>query len=292
MGARNRPPKPTPTCAAPTRPPLMNPFAAHRWLLVLAVALVVATPRWSRAVSYNENIFGDLSSDPSAPDIYELAHGFNILTGTFGDGDIDVIRLHVPMWHELRGIKLLNYSGATQSFAGIQASGAQWTAGTLGAVNPNLLMGWTHFGPAANGAAVGQDILDNMAIPNSGSTGLAIPLLGPNDYPMLLQDTGSLVSYQIQFDIVYNVRKYGDFNDDFLVKGNDLTKWMTEFGVNAGSDSDADGDSDGADFLTWQRNLNRNFSYTATATPEPSAAVLAAAACALLASSRRNRQHP
>jgi hypothetical protein len=49
-----------------------------------------------------------------------------------------------------------------------------------------------------------------------------------------------------------------DFNDSNSVNGADLTIWRGAYGVNANGDADGDGDSDGADFLTWQRQVNQS----------------------------------
>ena len=64
----------------------------------------------------------------------------------------------------------------------------------------------------------------------------------------------------------------GDFNEDGVVDGADLTVWLSAFAVSEGADADGDGDSDGADFLAWQQNLSAGVGLT-LAVPEPSAAV-------------------
>ncbi len=252
-------------------------------VIVVAAALLTARALPVRAISYNELVFGDLSSDPAMPDVYELSHSVidpQLLTASFGGGDIDVLKLIVPAYHTVEEITLISYSGATQSFAGLQ-NGAVWTAGTGGTINPASLLGWTHFGPAAAGAGVAEDILDNMGVPKNGSAGFTPPL-GPGVYTMLLQDTGGVVDYQIQFNVLYSLKPVGDFNGDFFVNGADLPNWRGDYRVDDGSDADGDGDSDGADFLIWQRNVNKVFS--ASAVPEPSALVLAA--CGVLAAAR------
>jgi hypothetical protein len=255
-------------------------------------AFVAATLLWPSAsplyaISYNENIFGDLSSDPAFPDPYELAHGFNILTASIGDGDIDVLNLMIRPYHTLDGMTLKVYSGATQSFAGLQP-GNVWTAGTGGAINPASLLGWTHFGPAVAGAGVGQDIFDDMAVPKNGSAGFAPPLAG--NYTLLLQDTGAAVNYQIEFLVTYRGSQVGDFNDDFIANGLDLTRWMGDYHLNGDSDANGDGDSDGADFLTWQRHLGQTFLIGAV--PEPSAAASAAAVAFAVLTAARQRLQP
>jgi MYXO-CTERM domain-containing protein len=180
------------------------------------------------------------------------------------------------------------YSGSSQSFAGLQA-GEVWTAGTGAAINPAMLLGWTHFGPAAGaGATVGQDLLDDLAVPKNGSSGFSAPL-EPGSYVLLLQDTGAEVNYRLRLDATYDLKPVGDFNGDFLINKADLTKWRNDAGLTNGSDADGDGDSDGNDFLIWQRNVGR-VDFGLTPTPEPTSVALAAsAALAILAVHRRRR---
>jgi len=82
----------------------------------------------------------------------------------------------------------------------------------------------------------------------------------------------------------------GDFNDDQLVNGADLSQWQGDFGLNAESDADADADSDGEDFLIWQRNLGATASIP-TSVPEPATWTLLATA-ALPLSRRRIQRSP
>ncbi len=259
----------------------------------VAVALMFAAAS-VRGESYNEDIFGDLSSNPALPSPLPLTHTVseqdsNTLTGSVGGGDIDVIRLIVPEYHTWTNMLLTIYSGSSQSFAGLQA-GNIWTAGTGAAINPASLLGWTHFGPAAGaGATVGQDLLDDLAVPKNGSAGFSVPL-GPGSYVLLLQETGPVVNYRLRLDVDIDLKPVGDFNGDFRVNAADLAKWRSDFGPGNGSDADGDGDGDGNDFLIWQRNVGRT-DFGLTATPEPAAAALAASATlALLAAARRPRR--
>ncbi|TWU20789.1 PEP-CTERM sorting domain-containing protein [Bythopirellula polymerisocia] len=82
----------------------------------------------------------------------------------------------------------------------------------------------------------------------------------------------------------------GDFDDDGDVDGNDLSKWMTDYSVNGGSDGDLDGDSDGRDFLIWQRNYTGPLLTAANSSvPEPTSLALLAAGGGALALKRRRR---
>jgi hypothetical protein len=258
----------------------------------LAVALMFAAAL-VRGESYNEAVFGDLSSEPAFPSPLPLSHTINeqssnTLTGAVGGGDLDFLLLTVPEYHTWTNMMLTIYSGSSQSFAGLQ-TGDVWTAGVGGAINPASLLGWTHFGPAAGASAtVGQDLLDNLAIPKNGSAGFSVPL-GPGQYVLLLQDTGGVIDYRLRMDVDYDGKPAGDFNGDFRVNAADLAEWQRDIGPKDGSDADGDGDTDGNDFLVWQRNVGRD-DFGLTATPEPASAGLAAsAALALLAAQRRRR---
>lgn len=66
-----------------------------------------------------------------------------------------------------------------------------------------------------------------------------------------------------------------DFDGDGDVDGQDLSKWISDYGVNSDSDADDDGDTDGADFLAWQQAYAPSGSTVASSTvPEPGAALL------------------
>jgi hypothetical protein len=85
----------------------------------------------------------------------------------------------------------------------------------------------------------------------------------------------------------------GDYNDDGVVNGVDLTVWKNSFGQ-AGANLPADGNSsgvvDGHDFLLWQRQFGQSNSATSSAAsvPEP-ASIVAAIALLLPIVCRRGR---
>lgn len=261
-----------------------------RCCLPLALAWLLAAWAVPRTYgdSWNEEFFGDLSNDPASPTPLTIFHPTNYITGSTGDGDVDLIALRVPAFHRLENITLFSYLGPSQSFAALQ-NGTTWTAGTGFAVDPSKLLGWTHFGTSAPGAGVNDNILDDLATPKNGSKGFTAPLF-PGQYTMLVQDTGSVVNYVLQFNLSYNLRPVGDFNGDFLINRFDLAKWRTDVGANSGSDADGDGDSDANDLLIWQRNVNRTV-FDLRAAPEPSTCGLAVW-CVLAAAARSRRKSP
>ncbi len=80
-----------------------------------------------------------------------------------------------------------------------------------------------------------------------------------------------------------------DFDLDRMVDGDDLAKWIGDFGMTDGSDADSDGDSDGQDFLIWQRQLGAmGVTSKARAMPEPSTLILL---IAILCVPRRRRRY-
>ncbi|HMO86444.1 MAG TPA: hypothetical protein PKC18_16145 [Lacipirellulaceae bacterium] len=256
----------------------------RRALLVAIAGLLTAAA--ARGESYNEAIFGDLSSDPAFPSPILLSHGFNNITGTMGGGDIDILELTLPEYHRVDSLILGAYSGGGQSFAGLQA-GNVWTAGTLGSVNPAMLMGWTHFGPAAAGAGLGQDLFINMSTPNLGSSGFDRPL-GPGVYAFLIQDTGPETAYSLRFNVTYDLKPVGDFNGDFFITAADLVVWRAAYLTTLAADANGDGVTDGADFLAWQRHIGRvDFGFVAA--PEPASLALAWVFLAAANAGRRRR---
>jgi len=88
----------------------------------------------------------------------------------------------------------------------------------------------------------------------------------------------------------------GDFNENDLVDGSDLSDWSTGFGMTTAAthfDGDADGDGDvaGSDFLIWQQQAGSSvaLSVPQQAVPEPASGVLVSAGILLVAIHRRKR---
>jgi hypothetical protein len=86
----------------------------------------------------------------------------------------------------------------------------------------------------------------------------------------------------------------GDFNDNGVVDGADLTLWRSNFGDTTATfsqgDADDDDDVDGGDFLIWQRNVGPAAISVVQAIPEPATAVLALVTAAVVFQ-RRLRTH-
>ena len=61
------------------------------------------------------------------------------------------------------------------------------------------------------------------------------------------------VQHRASSQIVAEVINRADFNRDGAVNNADLTRWASNYGVNADADADGNGVTDGRDFLMWQR---------------------------------------
>lgn len=165
-----------------------------RPLLKLCLACLLLTASQANAIIINESIHGDFSGVPGAPSSFMLDAGDNLFSGSTIGGDFDII--HMTISTELIALELVGYTSIDNlGFIAMQ-SGAIWTEGLGGAINPANLLGWSHFGPG-NGT-VGTDILDDMAI-SPGSIGFSLPL-GSGDYTFLIQQTGGAqIDYQFNF---------------------------------------------------------------------------------------------
>jgi hypothetical protein len=254
---------------------------------LLALALVATAVR-PAAADWNENapLFGDMSDVPSSPSTIEFVHPTRLLTATGGGGDVDIITIEYGPFHKINSIVLKEYSGLSQSFIGVQR-GQTWTAGVGAAIDPTKLLGWTHFGPAATGAGVGDNLLDDLGLSKQGSEGFALPLEF-GFYTFLFQDLSGAVDYAMEFNATYNSKQFGDFNGDLRVNRTDYSTWRNHFPFDVRSDANGDTFVNGADFLIWQRYLGLA-DLPATPIPEPATATLLLTALGLHSRLRRRR---
>jgi PEP-CTERM motif len=165
----------------------------------------------SAGVIWNETGNGDLSGDHLAPTVVgTLTHGSNQIFGQTGNPgspdspttpDRDYFVITVPVGLHLASITVLpGTTSGNVSFIGLQA-GSQFTIPPV--PNPSSaagMLGWFHYSPAV----IGQDILDDMSIPNrlmSGNSGFTIPL-GPGNYAFWVQDTSGGGPFNYGFDLL------------------------------------------------------------------------------------------
>jgi hypothetical protein len=173
------------------------------------------------------------------------------------------------------GLDAANWSRlATQGIAGFPAgngTGNGWEAGP--SPSSNELVEWYLQGSStlAPGAAVGLGSAYNE-------------FLDVNDILFrYTNESGSVVTGQIEFGTVSAPSNPADFNGDSVVNGADLTVWRANFGsasaTKSTGDANADGRNDGTDFLIWQRNVGATSAVAAAAAvPEPTALLLLATA--------------
>jgi hypothetical protein len=157
-------------------------------LVSLAASVVLAAPSaaWT-ASAWDEAVNGDLSNSGLAPTQLTFGVGSNTVTGTTGNanqGERDYFSFVIQPGRQLDAIVVLpgTFVSGTVSFMGIQA-GPQVTG--MSAAN---LLGFAHYG----NDSVGQDILPQV---------IGAPL-GPGTYAVWLQETGGIIDYGFDFQVV------------------------------------------------------------------------------------------
>lgn len=232
------------------------------WLLSLALSAAPA-----QAADYDESVLPDLSGTPGSPTTIQFDVGDNVVKGSAGAGDFDLVQFSIPTDRALSSLTLTAYTNPFNavSFVGL-AAGTSWPAGLDFDVDPSKLLGWNHISSTGS-SGVGADLLIDMSAAPF-TPGFQRPL-APGEYALLIQDTDNVVDYALTFNLSSTAAIVGDFNGDATVDGADLEQWKGDFGVDGGSDADDDGDSDGADFLLWQRHFATGTA--ASAIPEPGA---------------------
>lgn len=170
----------------------------RRKVSVFAVAALTLVSSQSLAQGYTEGT--DLSNDPLAPTAVTLSVGGNLISGTTGrltgtdPIDADFLTFLLGPDEVLDSITVL--TGTTThnlAFIGID-SGNQVTVPGPGATG---LLGWTHY----DTGDIGTNILDDMSVPNMGSSGFGT--LGAGTYSVWIQEAspGDLVNYRFNFAV-------------------------------------------------------------------------------------------
>jgi len=176
-----------------------------RLLFLYTAATILALTMSARfaesATVYDETIDGDLSNNPGNPTSIVLGLDNNQVIGSTIHADPDLLHFNMPLGVRLDSLILESFtSDDNLGFIGIQ-SGSIWSAGLGGTINPDNLLGWTHYG-WGNGT-VGTDILDELGL-GAGAVGFTPPLLH-GDYTILIQQTGSWDSIDYTFNFATNV---------------------------------------------------------------------------------------
>lgn len=180
------------------------------WQTVLACFLGLSPALAPASVIWNESVNGNFSSDQTAPTQLALTAGVNSIVGTVGamaatPNKQDWFTVTIPQGDVLSSIVLADFESTdTQGFMGFQ-DGTSFTGNSQTATP---YVGYTHWGTAAtNGSLpptdlVGQDLLPLMANPAiaAGSSGFTPPL-GAGSYTFLVQQSGALTTYQLDFGV-------------------------------------------------------------------------------------------
>jgi hypothetical protein len=153
---------------------------------------------FAHAVTYDEGVSGDLSSNPGAPTVLGTFDvGTHYITNTSGGAEQDDYTFTIPAGAILSQIINFSYNspgGDNTAFIGI-ASGTSIPDPGLA---PGNLLGYTHFGP--NFATIGTNILDDIAV-GPGAIGFTPPLR-PGDYSIWSQQAGGTATFRMDFVVV------------------------------------------------------------------------------------------
>lgn len=177
---------------APILPPrLLQRSLQMRFHPAAAALLLVLASTPALAGSWIESADGDISGNRLSPSIVNITLGNNEVTGTFGSGDVDYLRIDIPAGLQISAINVTSYSGNRVSFVGLQA-------GTTFSVSPNEalpedLLGYFLFG----NAHLNTNILPAIAA-GSGAIGFTPPL-NPGNFTLWLQETGGKTGYGLNF---------------------------------------------------------------------------------------------
>ena len=152
---------------------------------------------------FDESIFGDASSDATAPTLLNLAMGSNFVSGAVTQsndltaGDIDFFTFTIPEGQTLSGIFLSDYSPDDRGFHAINAGDNAIVPSGPNVGDTSQYLGSAHLDLVASDV----NLLDDLGTPLAGS-GFTGPL-GPGTYSYVIQQTGPVVSsYTLDFAVV------------------------------------------------------------------------------------------
>lgn len=160
-----------------------------RHAVPFAAALLLSAGASHAAVAWDESVQGDLSGNNLAPTLISFAAGSNQLFGTTGvptpggQIDRDYFTFTVPAGHVLTALTVLpgNTRVGSGAFIGLM-SGSVFTVPPT-TFSAEGMLGWTLFGPDQEG----ENILQAMTQPDSGSSGFELPLPAGN-YAIWIQE--------------------------------------------------------------------------------------------------------
>lgn len=179
--------------------------------VALVLLLALATPAAAAAVTvHDENVHGDLSTNPAAPTPLAFGAGSNVVIGRVFNsnqpnptGDRDFWTFTVGPNQTLTAINVLAFAPINVAFAGINE-------GSTGYVpdfdtDPFFLSG-IH----VSGFDVGTNLLDAFVNEAVTYNALPAPMLGPGTYTFIIQQaTNTTTSYSLDFVLEQPVPAHG-----------------------------------------------------------------------------------
>ncbi|MCE2950201.1 MAG: PEP-CTERM sorting domain-containing protein [bacterium] len=174
----------------------------------VALLLSVLSLAPASAATYDEAVSGDLSNNRLFPGFLQLDYspvgnvpGSNLISGSLlrapgTTPDRDYLHVNVPVGYVLGRLLVGNQTtvGGAGSFIGLAASSIFPVPES--APDAQGLLGFRVYGAADRGT----DILDDMAIPEAGSSGFSRPL-GAGDYTFWIQEL-AVGTYAWRFNLV------------------------------------------------------------------------------------------
>lgn len=164
--------------------------------VAFACYLACALPNRAAVVLWDEAISGDLSDDYTTPTLLTTVLGDNRVVGSLRgtDLDLDLFTLTVSAGHELRAIRLVDYTTANPTnvgFMGMQPGSNLSNPPSNSFPDP---IGYVLYGTWA----IGQDILPTVV---GGQPFNGINPLPADQYAVWLNETGASSRYQWSFEV-------------------------------------------------------------------------------------------
>ena len=163
--------------------------------IALSAVAALSLASASGAMTYNEAVDGDLSTDETNPSVLALGPGTHSIIGTTVDSplDRDFFTFTIAAGESLTSLVLASYTGdAAPSFMAIDD---QVGFDTL--LDSTNYLGTSFIFPGQ----IGNDILPDLAAAPLGGDGFSAPL-GPGTYTIWYQETGAPTSYQFDLTVV------------------------------------------------------------------------------------------
>lgn len=161
---------------------------------LLVVAILVIIPTVVSAQTFDEITSGDFSGDSNNPTaLGQLLLGTNVISGTTGSGDRDIVNFAVGPGHEVTSILLTDFTESGGHFFGIADGAVAPAAGT------DFFFAGLVFDP---GPAASVEFIGSAAGGNFG--GMGVPsVLNQGTYTMFFNETSIAVSpnYRVELEV-------------------------------------------------------------------------------------------